>query len=57
MANKTQVRGLDFVEEHESISKAKRFTRTVGRCVVLEKEDCGQGEQEFGFFHYAGEQL
>jgi hypothetical protein len=39
--------------DHESISAAKRFTRSIGKCVALQPEDCGQGVRAFGFFKVA----
>lgn len=49
---RTQVSGQAFIKEHESISKAKAFSRKQGRCVVLRKEERGHGEQEYGFFRF-----
>ena len=51
----TQERGQITLREHESISAAKRFTRSKGRCVALKSEDLGQGEQQCGFFRAQGE--
>lgn len=50
ISKRTQSRGSSAIKEHESISAAKRFTRSVGRCVALQPEDLGNGEHEFGFF-------
>lgn len=51
--NMTQKRGSCAIMDHESISAAKRFTRSIGKCVALQPEDCGQGVRAFGFFKVA----
>ena len=48
--NRTQEPGTSLIEVHDSISAAKRFTRATGKCVALQPEDRGHGEQVFGFF-------
>ena len=51
---RVQRAGQTEVKQYESISLAKKASRVLGRCVVLQAEERGQGEFACGFFRSEG---